>query len=186
MRSVPLQGLDFLRHAAESGSVVMHDVLVDLAGESLVVGVAGEVAFFEHLEPVIGFLGCGNEIFSEGFLERRARSAAFVPLSFEVELEGLPHNFKGELEALDGGVADEFAFRKGHGFGKADGALAHGGLSLGESFFAHGLKFRLFRLVRIAASGFAASANWACSSATRRGIFSSKGSPSLSTSSAPT
>jgi len=70
---------------------------------------------------------------------------------------------------LDGGIADEFAFRVGHGFGEAVGALAHVGLSLGEAFFAHGLRFRLFRFALIAASSLIDSANWACSLATRRG-----------------
>ena len=101
--------------------------------------------------PVVGFPGCGNEILSEGFLERGTRPAAFVPLSFEVELESLPHDFKSELEALDGGVSDEFAFGLGHGFGKAGRARAHVGLPLGKSFFAHVLKFRLFRLASIEA-----------------------------------
>ncbi len=127
-----------------------HIELVDLACERLVLGVASEVALFEHLEPAVGFLGRGNEIFSEGFFERRAWPAAFVSLSFEVKLERLPHDFKGELEALDGGVADEVAFRLGHGFREAGGDLSHVGLSLGESLFVHGWMFSGFRLVCIA------------------------------------
>ena len=137
---------------------MLDDVLVDLAGEHLIVGVAGEVALFEHLEPAVGLLGCGDEILSEGFFQRRAWPAAFVSLSFEVELESLPHNFKGELKALNGGIADEFTFRLSDSFGEAGGTLAHVGLSLGESFFAHELKFRLLRFARIAASSFADSA----------------------------
>lgn len=159
MHSVPLQGLDLFRHAAEQGGVVPHDVLVDLSGERLVVGMGSEIALLKHLEPVVGFLSGWDEILGKGLFKGRTGSAAFVPLAFEVEFKGLPDDFKGELEALDGGIADEFAFRLSNGFGEARGARAHVGLSLGESFFAHGLKFSDFKPPRIAVSCFAESAN---------------------------
>lgn len=88
-------------------SMVPPDVLVDAVGERLVVGVAGEVAVFEHPQPGIGLLGRGDEILGKGFLERRPRAAAFVSLSFEVELEAvlacLGMVFRGE------GVCDALA-----------------------------------------------------------------------------
>ena len=141
MVSVPCQGLNLPRHAAEQSGVVIDDVPVDLVGESFVVGVRGQVAIIEHLKPDVGFLGIGNEIFREGLFEGGPWPPAFVPLSFEVELEGFPDDFEGELKPLHGGVADEFAFWLGDGFGESGRTFLHIGLPLAESFFAHGFCF---------------------------------------------
>jgi len=61
-----------------------------------------------------------------------------MSLSFEVELERFPDDFEGELEGLNGRVANDFAFRLGSGFGEAGCAFSHIGLPFDESFFAHG------------------------------------------------
>ena len=137
MLSVPFQSLDFPGHAAEQGGVVLDDVAVDAVGQRFVVGVAGEVAIFDHPQPDIGLLGSSDKIFNEGILERWARPTAFMALSLKVELEGFPHDFEGELETLDGGVADEVVFRLDDGFSEAGCAFTHFGLPFNESFFAH-------------------------------------------------
>jgi len=69
IQSVPLQILKPIPHGQEQGSVVLHDVPVDLAGECLIIGVGGEVAIFEHLQPAVCFLGGWDQIFSEGLFQ---------------------------------------------------------------------------------------------------------------------
>src|SRR6266853_807452 len=87
MSSVPLQSLDFARHGGEQGCVVADDAPVDFAGKFLIVGMAGEVAVFDHPEPAVGLLGSRDEVFGERLFYCGARPATLMPLAFEVEFE---------------------------------------------------------------------------------------------------
>lgn len=46
----------------------------------------------------------------KALFERRTRAAAFVTLSFEIELQRFPNQFEGEFKALDDCVAEDDAF----------------------------------------------------------------------------
>src|ERR1035437_1797316 len=142
---IPHEGLNPAGHRAEECGVVPHHMLVDAGGEDFIVGVAGKITVLEHLEPNVGLFGRGNEPVGEGLLERRARAATFVPLALQVELEGLPDQFKRELEPLDDGIADDGAFRLRNGFPQACGSIANLRLAFDESFFAHRLWFNMER-----------------------------------------
>ena len=129
--------------------------------------------------------GMAEDVFEDERIDRLGRA----DVGFEDFAEQLAGGFQRQLKTLDDGVAEDLVIhasrlRLRHGlqgtFEREAAALEVVEIEL------HDLNPSLSKLARIARSNFADSANWTCSSATRRGIFSSKGSPSSCTSSAPT
>ena len=116
----------------------MDDVVMDSGRESLVVGVRGEIAIFEHPKPRVRFLGTVDQVLGEGPFQGRPWPPAFISLTFQIQLQRLPDDLEGELESLDCGVAYQGAFRLCHGLCKAGGACERVGLPFKESFPAHG------------------------------------------------
>ncbi len=93
-----------------------------------------------------------------------------MALPLKVEFEGFPYDLEGKFESLDGGVANEFAFRLSRRFSETGCAFTYVGLALGESFFPHGRQYSGFRLARIGVSGLADSVNGDSNSTTSFGI----------------
>ncbi len=125
-----------------------NNVAVDSGGQGLVVGVAGEIAIFEHLKPGISLLGSWDDTFGKGLSESWTRAATLVSLVLEIELESLPYRFECKFKPLDRGVANEFTFGLSDGLGQSSRALACIDFPLDKSFFAHEVIWILLYLTR--------------------------------------